>query len=94
MRGSCIFIDDRGNTRRVREIKHCMEACRARIAMLSGRDLVVVVNRGRNKVEKFRGKIRDMYDAVFTVEGEGGVSCFSYSDVLTKSVRFLDGTAR
>ena len=55
----------------MREIKHCMEACRARIAMLSGRELVVVVNRGRNKVEKFRGKIRDMYDAVFTVEGEG-----------------------
>ena len=57
--------------------------------MLSGRELIVVVNRGRNKVEKFRGKIRE-----FTVEGEGGVSCFSYSDVLTKSVRFLDGAIR
>ena len=78
----------------MRESKQCREAGRARIAMLSGRELVVVVNRGRNKVEKFRGKICDMYDAVFTVEGEGGVSCFSYSDVLTKSVRFLDGTAR
>ena len=62
--------------------------------MLSGRELVVVVNRGRNKVEKFRGKIRDMYDAVFTVEREDGVRCFSYSDLLTKSDRFLDGTAR
>ena len=71
-----------------------MEACRARIALLSGRDLVVVVNRGRNKVEKFRGRIRDMYDAVFTVEGEGGVSCFSYNDVLTKNVKFLDGAVR
>ena len=62
--------------------------------MLSGRELIVVVNRGRNKVEKFRGKIRDMYDAVFTVEREDGISCFSYSDVLTKNVRFLDGAAR
>ena len=62
--------------------------------MLSGRALIVVVNRGRNKVEKFRGRIRDMYDAVFTVEGEGGVSCFSYNDVLTKNVKFLDGTVR
>ena len=62
--------------------------------MLSGRELIVVVDRGRNKVEKFRGKIRDMYDAVFTVEREDGVSCFSYSDVLTKNVKFLDGTVR
>ena len=62
--------------------------------MLSGRELIVVVDRGRNKIEKFRGKIRDMYDAVFTIEREDGVSCFSYSDVLTKNVRFLDGTAR
>ena len=62
--------------------------------MLSGRELIVVVDRGRNKIERFRGKIRDMYDAVFTVEREDGVSCFSYSDVLTKNVRFLDGTAR
>lgn len=83
----------KGNTCAMREIKRCMDACRARIAMLCGRDLIVVVNHGRNKVEKFRGRIQDMYDAVFTVSGDGKVSCFAYSDVLTKNVKFLDGTA-
>ncbi len=78
----------------MREIKRCMDACRTRIAALCGRELIVVVNRGRNKVEKFRGKIRDMYDAVFTVESENGLSCFAYSDVLTKNVKFLDGAVR
>ena len=35
-----------------------------------------------------------MYDAVFTVESENGLSCFAYSDVLTKNVKFLDGAVR
>ena len=73
----------------MREIVKKLDACRARISMLCGMDVIVVVDHGRNKVEKFRGKVRDLYDAVFTVASGDKLSCFSYSDVLTKNVRFL-----
>ena len=81
----CIFSHER-------EIRRRLDACRTRIGLLCGRDLVIVVNRGRNKVERFRGRIQDMYEAVFTVkDSEDKLNCFSYSDVLTKNIKFFNG---
>ena len=64
----CIFSHEREIITAMREIRRTLDACRTRIGLLCGRDLVIVVNRGRNKVESFRGRIQDMYEAVVTVK--------------------------
>ena len=74
----------------MREIKKCLNAAKKRVGLLAGRDLVLVVNRGRNKIGKLHGRIDEVHDAIFTLrENEGKVSSFSYSDVLTGSVKFF-----
>ena len=88
----CIFSHEREIITAMREIRRRLDACRTRIGLLCGRDLVIVVNRGRNKVERFRGRIQDMYEAVFTVkDSEDKLNCCSYSDVLTKNIKFFNG---
>lgn len=74
----------------MREIVHGLNLAKKRVGLLAGRDIIVVVNRGRNKIEKLYGKIDEVHDSIFTLkEREGKVSSFSYSDVLTKSVKFF-----
>ncbi len=61
-----------------------------RVNKLKGMPLIVRVNRGRNKIERFEGKIEAIYPSVFTVRlSDGGLSSFSYADVMAKNVMFL-----
>ena len=72
------------------EIKCGMNAVKKRVSLLAGRELVLVVNRGRNKIEKLRGRIDEVHESIFTLrESEGKISSFSYSDVLTGNVKFF-----
>lgn len=74
----------------MREIKFGLQGAKRRVNLLAGREVVLVVNRGRNKIEKLRGRIDEVHDGIFTFrEDEGKINSFSYSDVLTKSVRFF-----
>ena len=74
----------------MREIDHGLNTAKKRVGLLAGRDLMLIVNRGRNKIERLYGRIDEVHDSIFTVkENEGKISSFSYSDVLTKSVRFF-----
>ncbi len=52
--------------------------------------MVVKVNRGRNKIERYEGEIESTYPKVFTVRlTDGGLSSFTYADVLAKNILFL-----
>lgn len=74
----------------MREIVHGLQAAKKRVGLLAGRELILVVNRGRNKIEKLYGHIDEVHDGIFTLkDSEGKINSFSYSDVLTKSVRFF-----
>ena len=74
----------------MREIRYGLDAAKKRVGLLAGRDITLVVNRGRNKIEKLHGRIDEVHDSIFTLrEVEGKVNSFSYSDVLTKSVKFF-----
>ena len=57
-----------------------------------GRDTIIKYNLGRNKYEKYRVKIKELYQNVFIVEeikdGETEYKCFSYSDIVMKNIRF------
>jgi uncharacterized protein Veg len=55
-----------------------------------GEKVLIEYNLGRNKIEKFEGKISKLYNALFLVENPNNcndVKSFSYSDLITRTVK-------
>lgn len=55
-----------------------------------GKEVVLKYNLGRNKVEKYNVIIKELYNYVFTVELNNNfneVKSFSYSDIITKTIK-------
>ena len=55
-----------------------------------GKDILITYNLGRNKFEKYSVTIKELYDHIFLVESKEqnqSIKSFSYSDVLTKTIR-------
>ncbi len=76
----------------MREITDGMEHTITRIRLLAGLPLRIRVNRGRNKIEQFDGRIENVYPKIFTVrKTDGEISTFSYSDVVAKNIKFYKG---
>ena len=74
----------------MREITNKMDEAVVRVRLLAGVPLRVHVNRGRNKIERFEGKIETVYPKIFTVRKvDGSLDTFSYSDVVAKNVLFF-----
>lgn len=56
---------------------------------MQGIDIMLRVNRGRNKIEEIEGVIEDVYPSIFTIRNKDGeLSSFSYSDILAKNILF------
>ena len=76
----------------MREATDGMERTMVRIRLLAGLPLRIRVNRGRNKIEQFDGRIENVYPKIFTVrKTDGEISTFSYSDVVAKNIKFYKG---
>ena len=58
-----------------------------KLISLKGLDVNVVSNRGRNKIEKFSGRVENIYPAVFTIKIDDGCKTYSYSDILCGNVK-------
>lgn len=53
-----------------------------------GRTIKIQYSLGRNKYEKYTGKITQLFPNVFLFQEDSGIiKCFSYSDILTKTIR-------
>ncbi|MEG1613507.1 MAG: Veg family protein [Clostridia bacterium] len=68
-----------------------MDSTKERIQRLQGRNVRLIVNRGRNRFIGYEGIIEDLYPYIFTVRvtsEELPLQTFSYSDVMTKNIRF------
>lgn len=54
-----------------------------------GDQVIINYNLGRNKYETYDVKIKELYDHIFLVESSRSqeVRSFSYSDVLTKTIK-------
>lgn len=52
-----------------------------------GKKVSIKYNLGRNKYEHYQVKIKELYDNIFLVESDLGIKSFSYSDVVTKTIR-------
>ena len=51
--------------------------------------LIIKYNMGRNKIEKYRAKIKGLYNYIFTVEIDDTktLKSFMYTDVITKTIK-------
>ena len=56
------------------------------IVNLKNKKLKIKVNIGRNKYEYYEGKIKDIYQNLFTIESNKGLKSYTYSDVITKAI--------
>ena len=52
-----------------------------------GKEVSIKYNLGRNKYENYRVIIKELYDYIFLVENDLGIKSFSYSDILTKTIK-------
>ena len=53
-----------------------------------GSNIIIIYHGGRNKKEKYQGIIYKIYDNVFTIKMfDNKIKCFSYIDVLTKTIQ-------
>lgn len=52
-----------------------------------GQKVLIEYNLGRNKIEKYEGIIDKLYNAVFLVKVPNGTKSFSYSDLITKTIK-------
>ena len=74
----------------MREIVYSVSGTKDKIKNAIGLNVKLKVNRGRNKIEMIEGILENAYPNIFTVRLKtGSLVSFSYSDVITKHVRFL-----
>lgn len=53
-----------------------------------GKDVKIHYNLGRNKSEKYSGRIVKLFPNIFLFEDDNGTTkCFSYSDILMKTIK-------
>ena len=68
-----------------------LDVVKEKIKQLKGKDLKIRLNKGRNKIQFFSGKIDEIYSSVFVVQIYDSffdrLSC-TYQDVLCGDVRF------
>ncbi len=52
-----------------------------------GNKVIINYNLGRNKYEQYEATIKELYNYVFIVEFGSEIKSFSYSDVITKTIK-------
>ncbi|MBO5304817.1 MAG: Veg family protein [Clostridia bacterium] len=74
----------------MREIVYSVSGTKDKIKNAIGLNVKLKVNRGRNKIEMIEGILENAYPNIFTVRLKtGSLVSFSYSDVITKHVKFM-----
>ncbi len=72
----------------MRKAKLQLDAVKAALEKMLGERVVMDINRGRNKFERFEGVLTHLYPGIFTVVSDGKVSSYSYNDILSRNIRF------
>ncbi len=73
----------------MRRTNMSLEEAKLKILALKGSKVEMDVNRGRKKIDKVSGVIKDVYPSVFTVQTTTEkVQTFSYYDVLCGNIKF------
>ncbi len=60
---------------------------KAKLSKHIGDKVTINYNLGRNKFEEYEAIIKELYNFVFIVELAGEIKSFSYSDIITKTIK-------
>lgn len=54
-----------------------------------GKDVIIKYNLGRNKIEKYHARIKELYNYIFIVEIKKSLELksFMYSDIITDTIK-------
>lgn len=63
------------------------QTMRKALSKYIGQKVLIEYNLGRNKIEKYEGIIKDLYNVVFLVQVNDETKSFSYSDLITKTIK-------
>ena len=75
----------------MRKVGLSLEQIKIQIIALKGSEVAMNINRGRKKIDKLSGIIKDVYPSVFTVASpENQIQTFSYYDVLCGNVVIIE----
>lgn len=64
-----------------------IEEVKAKLSKHIGDKVIINYNLGRNKYEEYEAIIKELYNYVFTVELENEIKSFSYTDVITQTIK-------
>ena len=74
----------------MKEVLHTVSGAMNNVKTLTGLNVKLKVNRGRNKIELIEGIIENAYPNIFTIrKNSGELNSFSYADVVSGNVHFL-----
>ena len=57
-----------------------------KLSLILGKNITIIVDVGRNKYEKYKGKILSLYDNIWLFESNNILMSFSYSDIISNFV--------
>ena len=64
-----------------------IEETRKKLENLKGKTITIKVDVGRNKKEKYTGKIVNTYSKIWTFQTKNDIKSFTYSDIIIKMVK-------
>ena len=64
-----------------------IEKIKENLSKLVDKNIKIVVDIGRNKIETYEGKITKLYDNVWIFKTNNFIKSFSYKDILIKMVK-------
>ena len=75
----------------MRAIRRDLENVKTAMRNIEGKRMLLEINRGRNKIDKFEGVISKLYPAIFTVtEDSGKQQSYSYNDILSRNIKIYN----
>lgn len=79
----------------MREITQDVSYTKELVKKITGVNIKIKVNRGRNKTEVMCGAVESTYPMIFTFRRTTGeLNSFSYSDILANNIKFFKADAK
>lgn len=64
-----------------------IEKIKEQLSPYIGKEVMIHYNMGRNKFENYHVVIKELYNNTFTVEDKIRIKSFSYTDIITKTIK-------
>ena len=78
----------------MKKIAMTISQAKEKVLSLQGKDVRIIVNKGRKKIEKYDCRVSGVFPGVFTLKLKDGYSVgtlsYAYSDVVCGNVRFKE----